>query len=119
MSESIVTKLDNGIVSVLFPKKGHITLDMLHRAYAQIRLLAIEPVQVMIVGQRVHYVEYDALQLTTSPEINLLVAAQAIVTKTRLECLLGKLYLKTHRPKYPSRCFLTEDEAQYWLLNAI
>jgi len=117
LSEVTVEKLDNGIVSVIYPKKGHITLDMFHNIYAQIRNLTSEPVPIMIIGQRVHYVEYGALELTTTPEVATLVSAQAIVTKTRLECLLGKLYLKTHRTQYPSRCFLSEDEAQHWLLN--
>jgi len=119
LSEATVKKLDNGIVSVLYPKKGHITIDMFHNIYAQIRNLASEPVPIMIIGQRVHYVEYGALELTTTPEVAALVSAQAIVTKTRVECLLGKLYLKTHRTKYPSCCFLSEDEAQHWLLNGI
>jgi len=117
LGEATVERLDNGIVSVIYPKKGHITLDMFHNIYAQIRNLASEPVPIMIIGQRVHYVEYGALELTTTPEVAAMVSAQAVVTKTRLECLLGKLYLKTHRTKYPSRCFISEDEAQQWLLN--
>jgi len=117
LSEAAVEKLDSGIIRVIYPKKGHITLDMFHNIYIQIGNLASEPVPIMIIGQRVHYVEYGALELTTTPEVAAMVSAQAIVTKTRLECLLGKLYLKTHRTKYPSRCFLSEDEALHWLLN--
>jgi len=117
LSKATVKKLDSGVVSVIYPKKGHITLDMFHNIYAQIQNLAIKPVPIMIIGQRVHYVEYGALELTTTPEVAAMVSAQAIVTKTRVECLLGKLYLKTHPTKYPSRCFLSEDEAHHWLLN--
>ena len=117
LNESTVEILDNGIVSVIYPKKGHITLDMFHNIYDQIRNLASEPVPIMVSGHRVRYIEYGALALTTSPEVGLLVSAQALVTKTRLERLLGKLYLKTHPPKYPCRCFSSEDEAQRWLLN--
>jgi len=117
LSKATVKKLDSGVVSVIYPKKGHITLDMFHNIYAQIRNLASKPVPIMIIGQRVHYVEYGALELTTTPEVAAMVSAQAIVTKTRVECLLGKLYLKTHPTKYPSRCFLSEDEAHHWLLN--
>jgi len=116
LNEAKVEQLDNGIVSVIYPKKGLITLGMFHNIYDQIRNLASEPVPIMIIGQRVHYVEYGALELTTTPEVAAMVSAQAIVTKTRLECLLGELYLKTHRTKYPSRCFLSEEEAQRWLL---
>jgi hypothetical protein len=117
LSEATVEKLCSGIVRVIYPKKGLITLDMFHNIYAQIRQLANTPVAIMIIGQRVHYIEYGALELTTKPEINAFISAQAIVTKTRLECLLGKLYLKTHPTNYPSRCFASEDEAQHWLLN--
>ena len=117
LSQATVEKLDSGIISVIFPKKGHITLDIFHDIYTQIRHLANTPVPIMVAGQRVHYIEYGALELTTTPEISAMINAQAIVTKTRVECLLGKLYLKTHPTNYPSRCFLSEDEAQQWLLS--
>jgi len=117
LNKATVERLDNEILKVTYPNKGHITLDVFHNIYDQIRNLTSEPAQIMVLGHRVYYVEYEALELTTSPEVVAMISAQAIITKTRLECLLGKLYLKTHPTKYPSRCFLSEDEAQHWLLN--
>jgi len=109
-----ITRLENGVIKIDYPQK-HITLDIVDEVFKRSSSMVDGPSRFIISGNRVLYVDYDVLKFTASPEYSELVLAQAILTRTRVERLLGSLYMKTHPTNYLNQCFVDETSALVWL----
>lgn len=111
-----VTLEAHGIVRVDFTLCDAISLDAMHRSYAQhLALCPGRKSPVLFVGGRVAAVEYKAQRFASSPEICGLTAAVALVATSFLERHLARLFLVYHRPPYPVHVFGNENEARSWL----
>ena len=111
-----VTKLSNDVIHIIY-LNSRITLDDIQHAFEQCLNIMDGPLRLMISGNRIRYADYDALKITGSPEFEAKIFAQAIVTKTIVERLLGRLYIKTHPTRYLNECFLDEVSALEWLAS--
>ena len=111
-----VTLEAHGIVRVDFTLCDAISLDAMHRSYAQhVALCPGRKSPVLFVGERVAAVEYKAQRFASSPEICALTAAAALVARSFLERHLARMFLLYHRPPYPVHIFSNENEARSWL----
>jgi len=111
-----ITRLESGVIKIDYPQK-HITLDIVEEVFKRASSMIDGPSPFIISGNRILYVDYDVLKFTASPEYSDLVSAQAILTRTRVERLLGSLYMKTHPTNYLNQCFVDEASALAWLAS--
>lgn len=112
-----VIKMDNGIVRITYPAKSHLTLALVKAGFEQVLELVDEPCLLMVVGRGIRYADYDALTFTNTPVVTEMVKAQALITRTFIERVLGDMYVKTHPTPYPNRCFTDSSKAEEWLLR--
>lgn len=107
--------LEDGILHLNFGFKGRVTKRGILHALDHADAKSFSQLPVMLYGNRIIYVDYDAASFASDRRVRDLVGAMAIVTVTPLEKLLGQMFLQLHRPPYPVKLFPRRHNAFNWL----
>jgi len=111
-----VTLGADGILVVDFRNCERVTLPVMEAVHADhLRLIPHHKVPVLVRGHHVSSVDYAAQRFGSSPAVNQVVSALALVVQSFLERHLARLFLMYHRPAYPVRVFEDEAMARNWL----
>ena len=106
---------DDGIMRIAYPQDFHLTLDAMrsvHRLHVQI---STEKRPLLVYANSVASAEYEAQQFASSDEAVALVSGMAIVVKSFFTRAMADIFMRFHRPPYPTRVFTAEHDAIKWL----
>jgi len=74
-----------------------------------------QPTTIMLFGNRLIYVDYDAACFASHPNLVDKIQGLALIAVSPLERLLGQMFLKHHRPSYPVKIFEDREPGYRWL----
>lgn len=111
-----VWQTDDGVVHIDFGRNAGVTLVTAQQAHARHRELAPgRKSPVLVLCSAVPKPDAQAKRFLSSPPVDRLTAAAAIVTRNFALRHIGNLYLKSARLPYPCRLFATREAALRWL----
>lgn len=108
---------DAGIVHVRFPDNSHINLESVKWANQRHRELCGERRAVLVYADSVASADYDAQRHASSEEVREMICCMAIVVRCVFTRAMADLFMRFHKPPYPTQIFNDETEAMEWLLN--
>jgi hypothetical protein len=106
---------EDGILRIQYPQNAHMTLEAMHHIYDQHVRITTEKRPVLVYAESVASAEYEAQQFASSPQIVELTACVAFIVKSVFTRAMGELFMKFHKPPYPTRIFNNEEQAIAWL----
>lgn len=106
---------EDGILRIQYPPNSHMTLQAMHYIYDQHVRITREKRPVLVHAESVASAEYEAQQFASSPQIVELTACVAIIVKSVFTRAMGDLFMRFHKPPYPTRIFNNEEQAIEWL----
>ncbi len=107
---------DDGILRIQYPPDSHMTLEAMHYIYDQHVRITTEKRPVLVYAESVASAEYEAQQFASSLQVVELTACVAIIVKSVFTRAMGELFMRFHKPPYPTRIFNDEEKAVEWLL---
>lgn len=87
----------------------------MREAHRQHQAISTDKLPIIISGDRVARLDYDAQRLASSPEIAAHTLATAIMARNFLHHHLIQVFTLYHRPPYPVRVFSDRQRALEWL----
>ncbi len=105
----------SGIVCIDFGPDCDVTLESVRYAHAEHRRLRPGKSPVLLHVETVSAADYDAQEFASDPSVSEVVSAMAIVVQSFFARTLADLFLKFHKPAYPTRLFQDERSARAWL----
>jgi hypothetical protein len=106
---------EDGILRVRFPRDFGLTLDFLERLHQQ-RLQLIDRVcPLLVYADSVASAEFDAQQFASRQDVAALISGMAIIVKSVFTRAMSDVFMRFHRPPYPTRIFREEGAALEWL----
>ena len=111
-----ITLGEDQIIRILYGYQRRITLELVKSVVSQSSQLITIKHPLIVAGPNIVYLDYDAAKYQASQEPAELFTAVAVITKTRLEQTLGRMFLRIHKPHFPVRLFTSEAEAEKWVL---
>lgn len=109
--------MNEGVLHVDFGKKARVTRHSLEKAYQYWMENVNQPVPILAYGNRVIYIDYDAIVFASHIQIVDTVKYLALIAVSPLEKLLAQMFLQQHRPPYPAQHFDNKEAARHWLLG--
>lgn len=106
---------EDGIVRIVYPQNFELTLDVMQSVYQQHIQITTEKRPLLIHAESIASAEYEAQQFASRDEVVELVSAMAIIVKSMFTRAMAELFMKFHRPPYPTRVFNDEESALRWL----
>ncbi len=106
---------DDGIVRIVYPQDFELTLEVMQAVYQQHVRITTDKRPLLVHAESIASAEYEAQQFASRDEVVELVSAMAIVVKSAFTRAMAELFMKFHRPPYPTRVFNDEDAATRWL----
>jgi hypothetical protein len=105
----------DGILRVRYPQNCHLTLELMEKVH-QLRLaLCRERCALLVYAESVASAEYEAQQFASREDVAPLVDAMAIIVKSVFTRAMAELFMRFHKPPYPTRIFTDERAALEWL----
>ena len=106
---------EDGILRIRYPQDFNLTLDVMEKVH-QRRLGTIgEPCPVLVYAETVASAEYEAQQFASREDVAALVSGMAVIVKSVFTRAMAELFMRFHKPPYPSRLFRDEVRALSWL----
>ena len=106
---------EDGIVRVVYPQDSELTLDVMQSVYQQHIQITTAKRPLLVHAESIASAEYEAQQFASRDEVVELVSAMAIIVKSAFTRAMAELFMKFHRPPYPTRVFNDEESALRWL----
>ncbi|HHJ14160.1 MAG TPA: hypothetical protein ENJ79_07245 [Gammaproteobacteria bacterium] len=106
---------EDGIVRIRFPDNFHLSLGAVQGLNHSHRELSTERRPVLVHADSVASADYEAQRFASDPLVTEVVSAMAIIVRSVFTRALADLFMKFHRPPYPTRVFTSENEALDWL----
>lgn len=92
-----------------------VSKDAVQAAILQRQAITSQPCPTMIHAEHIIDVEYEGLQLACTEAAVRATPALAIIAKGAVANFHAKAFVRYHKPGYPVRIFLTEEDAREWL----
>jgi hypothetical protein len=105
----------DGILRIQYPQDFNLTLEVMERVHAKRLQLMSTPCPLLIYADTVASAEYEAQQFASRDEVAILTPAMAIIVKSVFTRAMSELFMRFHRPPYPTRIFRDEKPALDWL----
>lgn len=110
--------LEYGVFHLDYGFKARVTKPSIEYAISIYkRTHGLEPAPVLLYGDRIIYVDYDAARYASESNVVELVESLALVAVTPLEKLLGQMFMQLHKPPYPVKVFDDTSAALKWSLE--
>ncbi len=106
---------DDGILRVRYPKNCHLTLELMQEVHRRHLEIIREPCPLLVHAESVAAAEYEAQQFASSEGVAALVTAMGIIVKSAFTRAMGDLFMRYHKPPYPTKIFQDELSALQWL----
>jgi len=110
-----VTLEEDKIIRIVYGFQRRITHALVKAATSQAAQMVSGKHPAIVAGPHMIYLDYDAGKYIASEEPTNTFTAVAVITKTRLEQTLGRMFLRIHKTSYPVRFFTSESDAEKWL----
>lgn len=104
-----------GIVCIDFGPHCDVTLEGVRYAHEQHKRLRPGKSPVLLLAHTATAADYEAQEFASEPAVCEVVSAMAIVVQSFFSRALADVFLKFHKPPYPTRLFADEDTARTWL----
>ncbi len=105
----------NGIVRIRYPQNFNLTLQVMQEVNRQHRQLTTEKRPVLVYAESVASAEYEAQQFASTQQAIELTTCLAIIVRSFFTRAMAELFMKFHKPPYPTRIFNDEQAALAWL----
>ncbi len=106
---------DDGIMRIECPRDYHLTLDHIQALNRSHRAISMECRPLLAYSESVAAADHDAQEFASSAEVTELVSALAIIVKSFFTRAIADIFMKFHKPPYPTRVFTNEADALAWL----
>ena len=105
----------DGIMRIVYPKDFHLTLEVMHSAYHRHVQISTEKRPLLVYADSLASAAYDAQQFASPAGAVALVRGMAIAVKSFFTRAMADLFMRFHRPPYPTSVFASEQDAVRWL----
>ncbi len=105
----------DGIMRIAYPHDFHLALEVMRSVYHQHMQITTEKRRLLVYADSVASAEYEVQQFASSAEAVALVRGMAIVVKSFFTRAMADLFMRFHRPPYPTSVFPREQDAIAWL----
>ena len=106
---------EDGIVRIRYPQNFNLTLQVMQVVNQQHRQITTDKRPVLVYAESVASAEYEAQQFASTEQAIELTACLAIIVKSFFTSAMAELFMKFHKPPYPTRVFNDEQAALAWL----
>lgn len=106
---------EDGIVRIQYPQNFNLTLQVMQVVNQQHRQITTDKRPVLVYAESVASAEYEAQQFASTEQAIELTACLAIIVKSFFTRAMAELFMKFHKPPYPTRVFNHEKAALAWL----
>ncbi len=106
---------DDGIMRIEFPQDYQFTLKDVQELNRRHREIRSERGPLLVYAMSVAEAEHEAKQFASSDDAVAVVNAMAILVKSVFTRALAEIFMKFHKPPYPTRIFTSEADALAWL----
>ena len=106
---------DDGIVRIVYPQDCELTLDVMQAVHQQHIEITTDKRPLLVHAESIASAEYEAQQFASRDDVVELVSAMAIIVKSVFTRAMADLFMKFHKPPYPTRVFNDEESAIRWL----
>lgn len=108
---------EDGILRIRYPQDFNLTLDAMEQVHRKRLELAPAPCPLLVYADTVASAEYDAQQFASREDVAALVTGMGIIVKSVFTRAMSELFMRFHRPPYPTRIFRDEGAALEWLMQ--
>ena len=108
---------EDGLVRIEYPQNFHVTLDVMESVYEQHLRITTEKRPILAYAESVASADYEAQQFASTEKAAALTSALAIIVKSVFTRAMGELFMRFHKPPYPTRIFNDEAQAIEWLVT--
>ena len=106
---------EDGIVRIEYPQNFNLTLQVMQAVNQKHRRIAADKRPVLVYAESVASAEYEAQQFASTQQTIELTTCLAIIVKSFFTRAMAELFMKFHKPPYPTRVFNDEQAALAWL----
>lgn len=106
---------DDGIMRIGFPQDYHFKLEDIQDLNRQHREISSVCRPLLVYAESVAAAEHGAQQFASSKEAVEVVSAMAIIVRSFFTRALADIFMRFHKPPYPTRVFASEADALVWL----
>jgi hypothetical protein len=108
---------EDGILRVRYPQNCHLTLDIMEQVHRRHLEITRTPCPLLVYAESVASAEYDAQQFASREDVAALVTGMGIIVKSVFTRAMAELFMRFHKPPYPTRVFRDEQSALEWLVQ--
>ncbi|HHH42517.1 MAG TPA: hypothetical protein ENK49_00115 [Gammaproteobacteria bacterium] len=105
----------DGIVRIRYPQNFNLTLQVMQEVNRRHRRLTTDKRPVLVYAESVASAEYEAQQFASTQQAIELTTCLAIIVRSFFTRAMAELFMKFHKPPYPTRIFNDEQAALAWL----
>ena len=106
---------EDGIVRIEYPKNFNLTLQVMQAVNRKHREITTDKRPVLVYAESVASAEYEAQQFASTEQASELATCLAIIVKSFFTRAMADLFMRFHKPPYPTRVFNDEQAALAWL----
>ena len=106
---------DDGIMRVQYPPNSHLTMNVMERIHRKHLEISRVPCPILVRAESVASAEYEAQRFASRDDVAALVTGMAIIVKSAFTRAMADLFMRFHKPPYPTRVFADEQSATAWL----
>lgn len=106
---------EDGILRVRYPRNFGLTLEVMEQVHRQRLQLTDQTCPLLVYADTVASAEYEAQQFASRQDVAALTSGMAIIVKSVFTRAMSDLFMRFHRPPYPTRVFRDERAALEWL----
>ncbi len=106
---------DDGILRVQYPQNCNLTLDIMELVHQRRLEITAEPCPLLVYADSVASAEYEAQQFASRQDVAALISGMGIIVKSAFTRAMSDLFMRFHKPPYPTRVFRDELPALEWL----
>lgn len=106
---------EDGILRIRYAQNFDLTLEAMEQVHRK-RLEVIDtPCPLLVYAESVASAEYEAQQFASREDVAALVTAMGIIVKSLFTRAMSDLFMRFHKPPYPTKIFKDESTALEWL----
>ncbi len=106
---------EDGIVRIEYPQNFNLTLQVMQTVNRKHREITTDKRPVLVYAESVASAEYEAQQFASTEQAIELTTCLAIIVKSFFTRAMAELFMRFHKPPYPTRVFNDEQAALAWL----
>lgn len=106
---------EDGILRVRYPQNSHLTLETMELVHQKRVAIIARPCPLLVYADTVVSAEYEAQHFASCEDVVALTTGMGIIVKSVFTQAMSELFMRFHKPPYPTRIFRDERTAIEWL----